>query len=156
MPLPPDFATAPQGPVGTPPDELRAEIDLFTARAFTAAEARAAIHAYYACAAYMDVQLGRVLDELEKNRPAHNTIIVFWGDHGWHFSEKGMWAKGTTFEVVPRGPLLVADPRQKTAGQTCRRVVQYLDIYPTLVEMCSLPETGLARRGKLASAAGAA
>lgn len=139
MPLPPDFAPAPQGPTGTPPDELRASLDLFTARPFTAAEARAAIRAYYACVTYMDAQLGRVLDEIERLGLAQNTIIVCWGDHGWHLSEKGMWAKGTTFEVAARGPLFIADPRQKTVGQACRRVVQYLDMYPTLVDLCGLP-----------------
>ena len=140
MPLPPDFANQPLGPAGTPPNELRANIDLYTARPFTETEAREAIRAYYACTSYMDAQLGRLLDELDRLGLAENTIIVFWGDHGWHLSEKGMWAKGTTFEVAARGPLFIADPRQKTAGQTCRRVVQYLDMFPTLVDLCDLPQ----------------
>jgi arylsulfatase A-like enzyme len=139
MPLPVDFAMEPQGPAGTPPDELRANLDLFTARRFSEQEAREAIRAYYACMAAMDVELGRVLDEVERLGLARNTIVVLWSDHGWHLGEKGMWAKGTTFEVSARGPLLVADPRQPTAGRTCRRVVQYLDIYPTLVDLCGLP-----------------
>jgi arylsulfatase A-like enzyme len=139
MPLPPDFASQPRGPADTPPDELRANIDLYAARPFTETEAREAIRAYYACVSYMDAELGRVLDELDRLGLANNTIIVFWGDHGWHLSEKGMWAKGTTFEVAARGPLFIADPRQKTAGRTCRRVVQYLDMYPTLVDLCGLP-----------------
>jgi len=76
-----------------------------------------------------------VLDALQKNGLRDNTIIVFWGDHGWHLSDKGMWAKGTLFETSARGPLLIADPRQRaTAGQTSPRIVQYLDMYPTLVE----------------------
>ena len=68
-----------------------------------------------------------------------NTIIVLWGDHGWHLSEKGMWAKGTLFEVSARGPMIMADPRKRTAGQASPRVVQYLDMYPTLVDLCGLP-----------------
>jgi arylsulfatase A-like enzyme len=140
MPLPADFANEPSGPQATPPDELRANIDLYTARRFSEAEAREAIRAYYACVTYLDEQLGRVLDELEQLGVAKNTIIVLWGDHGWHLSEKGMWAKGTTFEVAARGPLFIADPRFRTAGQTCRRVVQYLDMYPTLADLCGLPQ----------------
>jgi arylsulfatase A-like enzyme len=140
IPLPPDFANEPSGPTGTPPDELRQNVDLFAARSFTAAEARAAMQAYYACASYMDAQVGRVLDALEQHGLRDNTIVVFWGDHGWHLSEKGMWAKGTTFEVSSRGPLLIVDPRQKTAGQTCRHPVEYLSMYPTLVELCGLPK----------------
>ena len=60
--MPPDFANEPTGPTNIPPDELRSNIDLFACRSFTAAEARAALHAYYACVSYMDAQLGRVLD----------------------------------------------------------------------------------------------
>jgi arylsulfatase A-like enzyme len=82
---------------------LRANIDLFTGRAFTAEEARAAIHAYLACVSSMDGQLGRVLDALERSGQRENTIIVFWSDHGWHLGEKGMWAKGTLFEAAARG-----------------------------------------------------
>jgi arylsulfatase A-like enzyme len=139
LPLPPDFATAPTIPSGTPPDELRQNIDLFEGKTFTAAEARAALQAYYACVSYMDAQLGRVLDALEKNGLSENTIIVFWGDHGWHLSDRGMWGKGTLFENTTRGPLLIADPRQNTAGQTSSRIVEYLSLFPTLTELCGLP-----------------
>ncbi len=140
MPLPPDFDTQPRPVAGMPRDEFRQNIDLFCMRSFSVAEARQAIRAYYACVSYMDAQLGRVLDELEKLGLRNNTIIVFWGDHGWHLSEKGMWAKGTTFEVSSRGPLLIIDPRMETGGQASPRVVQHLDIYPTLVDLCGLPQ----------------
>lgn len=141
LPLPPDFAHEPTGPNDTPPDELRMNIDLFAGRRFSEDEAHAALQAYYACVSYMDAQVGRVLDALEKNGLRDNTIIVFWGDHGWHLSDKGMWAKGTLFETSARGPLIIADPRQKqSAGQTSRRVVQYLDMFPTLVDL-----TGVAK-----------
>ena len=139
LPLPPDFANEPSGPKGTPPDELRQNVDLFAGRSFTAAEARGALHAYYACVSYMDAQVGRVLDALEKSGLRDNTIVVFWSDHGWHLGDKGMWAKGTLFEASARGPLLIADPRQKTAGQASPRVVEYLSMFPTLVELCGLP-----------------
>lgn len=139
MPLPPDFDTEPRQLTGFPTDEFRQNIDLFAGRSFTAHEAREAMRAYYACISYMDAQLGRVLDELKRTGADKNTIIVLWGDHGWHLSEKGMWAKGTLFEVSARGPLMIADPRKRTGGQVSPRVVQYLDMYPTLVDLCGLP-----------------
>jgi uncharacterized sulfatase len=87
----------------------------------------------------MDAQLGRLLDKLDETGLSRNTIVVLWGDHGWHLGEKGMWAKGTLFEVSARGPVIIADPRRRTAGRASRRVVQYLDLYPTLLELCGLP-----------------
>lgn len=138
MPLPPDFDTEPRTLQGFPRDEFRENADLFAGRSFTAQEAREAMRAYYACVTYMDAQLGRVLAKLEETGLAQNTIIVFWGDHGWHLSEKGMWAKGTLFEASAHGPLFIVDPRRK-GGQPSPRVVEYLDIYPTLVDLCGLP-----------------
>jgi arylsulfatase A-like enzyme len=139
MQLPPDFDTEPRVIPGVPRDEFRQNIDLYTARPFSATEAREAMRAYYACTSYMDAQLGRLLDELEKLGLSRNTIIVLWGDHGWHLSEKGMWAKGTLFEVSARGPMIIADPRRKSAGRASPRTVQYLDMYPTLADLCGLP-----------------
>jgi len=140
MPLPPDFDTEPRQLPGMPRDEFRQNIDLYAGRSFTALEAREAMRAYYACISYMDAQVGRVLGKLRSLELEKNTIVVLWGDHGWHLSEKGMWAKGTLFEVSARGPLLIADPRKRTAGQVSGRVVQYLDMYPTLVDLCGLPK----------------
>jgi arylsulfatase A-like enzyme len=139
MPLPPDFDTEPRVIPGVPRDEFRQNLDLFTARPFSITEAREAMRAYYACTSYMDAQLGRLLDELEKLGLSKNTIIVLWGDHGWHLSEKGMWAKGTLFEVSARGPMIIADPSRKAAGRASPRTVQYLDMYPTLADLCGLP-----------------
>jgi len=139
MPLPPDFDTEPRQLPGMPRDEFRQNIDLFAGRSFSALEAREAMRAYYACISYADALVGRTLDRLRKLGLDKNTIVVLWGDHGWHLSEKGMWAKGTLFEVSARGPLLIADPRKACAGQVSPRVVQYLDLYPTLVDLCALP-----------------
>lgn len=140
MHLPPDFDTEPRQLKGYPTDEFRQNIDLFSARSFSAPEAREAMRAYYACTSYVDAQIGRMLDGIKRHGVEDNTIVVLWGDHGWHLSEKGMWAKGTLFEVSARGPLIIADPRERSAGKTSPRVVQYLDMYPTLVELCELPQ----------------
>lgn len=140
LPLPPDFANQPTLPAGSDTRNTRRNLDLYADRDFTAAEARAALHAYYACVSYMDAQLGRVLDALDVYGQAENTLIVLWGDHGWHLSEKGFFAKGTLFEIATRAPLMVVDPRrQAAAGQTCRRIVQFVDIYPTLADLAGLP-----------------
>lgn len=139
MRLPPDFDTEPRHLKGYPRDEFRQNIDLFAGRSFSVAEAREAMRAYYACISYTDAQIGRLLDKMKQLGVAENTIVVLWGDHGWHLGEKGMWAKGTLFETSARGPMLIADPRLPTGGKASPRVVQYLDMYPTLVELCDLP-----------------
>ena len=139
MPLPADFDSEPRAIEGVPPLEFRQNIDLYAARSFSSREAREAIRAYYACISYTDAQIGRVLAQLKESGMDDNTIVVMWGDHGWHLSEKGMWAKGTLFEVSARGPMIIVDPRKRTAGQASKRVVQYLDMYPTLADLCGLP-----------------
>ena len=138
MPLPPDFAPTPTADDSVPHHALRNNLDLFYEERPTPERARAAIAAYYACIAFMDEQLGLVLDALDGLGLRDNTVIVLWGDHGWHLGEKGMWAKGTLFDVSARAPLIIVDPRLKTAGQSCPRIVEFVDIYPTLVELCGL------------------
>ena len=117
MPLPMDFAPTPTAAAGTPLCALRFNIDLFYQEWVTRARAQAAIAAYYACVSYTDEKLGQVLDALDRFHLRDNTVIVLWGDHGWHLGEKGMWAKGTLFDVAARAPLLIVDPRRTTAGQ---------------------------------------
>lgn len=100
-------------------------------------ECRKAIRAYYASSSFMDAQVGRVLAELKKLGLEKNTIVVFWGDHGWSLGEHGQWEKQNLFESSTRVPLIVAGPGIG-AGQVCRRTVEHLDIYPTLAELCGL------------------
>jgi uncharacterized sulfatase len=138
MPLPEDFAPTPTADDAVPRHALRYNLDLFYEERATPERARAAIAAYYACISFMDEQLGIVLDALDRLALRDNTVIVLWGDHGWHLGEKGMWAKGTLFDVSARAPLLIVDPRLKTAGQACPRTVEFVDIYPTLVDLCGL------------------
>jgi len=136
IPLPEDFAPTPSADGSVPLYALRENLDLFYAERVSEQRAKEAIAAYYACTSFADEQLGHVLDALERSGQRDNTIIVLWGDHGWHLGEKGMWAKGTLFEPSAHAPLIIVDPRRKTAGQVCSRPVEFVDIYPTLVEMC--------------------
>jgi len=94
-----------------------------------------------------------LLDELERLGVADRTIIVLWGDHGWQLGEHGFWCKHTNFEVASRAPLLIAAPGVR-GGRVCRRIVEYVDIYPTLCDLAGLPKPehlqGRSLRGLLA------
>ena len=100
--------------------------------------ARQLRHGYYACISYVDAQIGRVLDALEREGLSENTIVVLWGDHGWQLGDHGLWHKHTNFEVATRAPLLIRVPHQKSAGQHCKSPVEFIDVYPTLSELCGL------------------
>jgi len=139
MPVPPDFAAMPTADDAVPRCALRYNLDLFVEQPVSPDDARAAMLAYYACISFVDEQLGLLLDALARLNLSDNTLVVLWGDHGWHLGEKGMWGKGTLFDVSARAPLIIVDPRQTTAGRSCPRTVELVDIYPTLVELCGLP-----------------
>jgi iduronate 2-sulfatase len=98
------------------------------------------IRGYRACVSFMDAQLGRVLDELDRLGLRENTFIVLWGDHGYHLGENGVFTKMTNFENGTRVPLIVSLPEMKTAGQRTRALVELVDLYPTLAELCALPQ----------------
>ncbi len=104
------------------------------------ATARTLRHGYYAAISYMDAQVGLVLDALEKEGLAQDTVIVLWGDHGWQLGEHGLWHKHTNFEVAARAPLLISVPGQKAAGRKSASLAEFIDIYPTLADVCGLPK----------------
>lgn len=92
-----------------------------------------ATQAYYACVSFVDAQIGRLLSALEAAHLDDNTIVVFWSDHGYHLGEhNGIWQKRTLFEQAARAPLIIRAPNSQGNGRLCRRVVEFVDIYPTL------------------------
>jgi len=96
------------------------------------------VRAYLATISFMDSQVGRVMDALEKTGRADNTIVVLWSDHGWHLGEKLITGKNTLWERSTRVPLLFAGPGI-TAAARCARPAELLDIFPTLLELCGFP-----------------
>lgn len=104
--------------------------------------AKELIHGYYACVSYIDAQIGLVLDELKRLELDEDTIVILWGDHGWNLGDHKLWCKHVTFETALRTPLIIKVPG-KTSGQKTNAITEYIDIYPSLVELIELdiPET---------------
>lgn len=96
------------------------------------------LHAYYACASFVDAQVGMLLDSLKKEGLAENTIVVLWGDHGWHLGDMGVWGKATTYEIAARVPFMIYAPWMKSKGKKTKALVELMDIYPTLVDLAGL------------------
>ena len=113
--------------------------DIFKIREETPEQAQAAIHAYYACASFIDDQIGLILEALEESGQADNTIVIFTSDHGFHLGEHGMWSKISLFEQATRVPMIVRIPGV-TDGATCGEIVELVDLYPTL---CNILEIDL-------------
>ncbi len=103
----------------------------------TEEEARRCKQAYYACNTFVDAQVGRLLDALERRKLLDKTVIVFWSDHGYFLGEKGLWYKRKAFERSARMPLIVAAPGL-SQGSHSTKPVELLDLYPTLAELCGL------------------
>ena len=138
----PALKTPPQGAPEYAPTtwgELRNYSDMPKVGPLDDAQTRHLIHGYHAAVSYMDAQLGRVLDALDQNNLAKNTIIVLWGDHGWHLGDHGMWCKHTNYEQAARLPLIVVAPGVAQAGAKSGSLVETVDIYPTLCELAGLP-----------------
>lgn len=104
----------------------------------TEAQQREALVGYYASVSYMDEQVGRTLQALERLGLADNTVIAFFGDHGWSLGEHTHWQKMALMEEAVRAPLIVSDPGRKGAGSKSRALVEFVDIYPTLAELGGL------------------
>lgn len=96
------------------------------------------IRAYFASASYTDAQIGRVLDELDRLGLRDNTIVVLWGDHGWHLGDHGLWNKHTNFERAVRSTLIVRAPGQKRKGTKSAALTEFVDIYPTICDLAGV------------------
>ncbi|TDU81288.1 iduronate 2-sulfatase [Prosthecobacter fusiformis] len=136
----PQVTEAPAGApayAGQQGGELRQYSDMPTQGPIDGTMTRRLIHGYYAATSYMDAQLGLVLDALDANGLTENTIIVFWGDHGWHLGDHGMWCKHTNYEQAARIPVIVCAPGAPTAVKTSA-LIETVDIYPTLSDLAGL------------------
>ncbi|SFC52231.1 iduronate 2-sulfatase [Parapedobacter composti] len=136
-------------PVGSPElsfhqwQELRGYSDVPDAGPIPPEQEQELIHGYYACISYVDAQIGRLMDELETLGLSDSTIIVLWGDHGYHLGEQDLWCKSTNFELDVRVPLIIAAPGMAGNGSATDAMVESVDIYPTLNELCGIPMAGL-------------
>lgn len=111
---------------------------------FTPEQAAEIRHGYFANISYMDAQLGKVLDALDRSGVADRTVISFVGDHGYHLGEHGLWGKTSNFEHDAGVPFLISTPGSFSAGKTTRSLAELIDLFPTLVDLCRLPKpTGL-------------
>jgi iduronate 2-sulfatase len=99
-------------------------------------------HAYLASTSYVDALIGQLIGALEKAGVRDNTIIVVWGDHGWHLGDMGVWGKATNYEIATRVPLMIWTPDMKTRGEKTDALVELVDIFPTLCELAGLPKPG--------------
>ena len=132
-------------PDGAPPyapqfgGELRQYRDIPEKGALADDLQRTLIHGYHAAVSYMDAQLGRVLAELDRLGLADNTIVLLWGDHGWHLGDHGMWCKHTNYEEATHIPLIIRAPKITKPGTRTRALVETVDLYPTLCELAGLP-----------------
>jgi iduronate 2-sulfatase len=107
----------------------------------TDAEFALAVRKHYAaCVSYADAQVGRVLERLDKLGARENTIVVLWGDHGWHLGEHAIWGKHALFEESLRSPLIVKYDGINSPGESTNSVVETLDIFPTLCDLAGLPK----------------
>jgi arylsulfatase A-like enzyme len=100
---------------------------------------RYAVQGYLAAISFADAQIGRLIDALDASPHRNNTIVMLWGDHGWHLGEKQHWRKFALWEEATRAPLMVVAPGVTKAGGVCDRPVDFMSIYPTLADLCGAP-----------------
>ena len=139
-------ATMTSFPEGAPQfaDKGLIEIDQYTPvpnkKPFSEKLIRDLIHGYCASLSYMDAQLGLIIDALKETGLDKNTVIVLWGDHGYHLGDHSMWTKHTNYEQANRIPLIIVAPGVGVPDSHCKSVVETVDIYPTLCDLAGVSE----------------
>ena len=96
-------------------------------------------HGYYACVSYVDALTGRLLRKLADLKLTDRTVVLLWGDHGFHLGEQGLWTKANNYELSTRVPLILSVPEQTNPGAKTDALVEFVDLYPTLAQTCGLP-----------------
>ncbi len=119
--------------------ELRGYTDMPKLGPLTPEQITQLRHGYYAATSFSDAEIGRVLAALKVSGVDKNTVVVLWSDHGFHLGEHGLWAKTTNYEIDTRVPLIIARPSEPHAGANSPALVELLNLYPTLADVCGLP-----------------
>ncbi|WDE96977.1 sulfatase [Lentisphaera profundi] len=117
--------------------ELAAYKDYKIGEAVDDKRKRHLIHAYYACVSYVDAQIGKVMSELKASGLDKNTVVVLWGDHGWHLGDHGLWCKHSNFEQATKAPLIISAPNYPQ-GKVSQSSTEFIDIFPTLCKLSGL------------------
>ncbi|MDA1067304.1 MAG: sulfatase [Verrucomicrobia bacterium] len=128
----PDFAVKRRG-------EIMAFKPIPTSEPFHDDLTRQLIHGYYASVTYMDAQVGKLLDGLIEQGFAENTIVVLWGDHGWHLGDHGSWTKHSNYEQANRIPIIISAPGVTKPGSVTHQLTETVDLYPTIASLAGLP-----------------
>jgi len=119
--------------------ELRTRAGIPKSGPFSAELSRTLKHAYLASTSYVDAQIGLMMKALEEAGVRDNTIIIVWGDHGWHLGDMGVWGKATNYEIATRVPMMICTPDMKIRGAKSEALVELVDIFPTLCELADVP-----------------
>lgn len=127
-----------QDPPGRSADPPLAIPSGFDFSKFTDRERREFKRSYLAGVSFMDAQLGKLLDAMDRKRLWENTVVVFLGDHGYHLGERGWWNKNTLFELSARAPLIAYAPKMRAGGRSSERLVEFVDLYQTMAELAGL------------------
>ncbi|MFP6666677.1 MAG: sulfatase [Pirellulales bacterium] len=122
--------------------ELEGYTDIPSDRRLSREKAMELRHGYYACVSYVDSLVGRLLDQLVASGLAENTVVCLWGDHGFHLGEQGLWTKANNYELSARVPLLFCHPGKTRAGSRTDALVELVDVYPTVTELCGMKLPG--------------
>jgi iduronate 2-sulfatase len=122
--------------------ELRGYVDIPDEGPLSVEKVKELRHGYYAGVSFIDEQIGKILEALDDLGIRDNTIIVFWGDHGYHLGEQNSWCKSTNFELDVHAPLIISAPGIYKKGAKCNAIVEFVDLYPTIIDLCRINAEG--------------